>query len=94
MPMNEPERAKPLDAWDEKAALEVFNYLKGNVEGVKPWHLPEGGQIEAMAYIIRRHHFEDGCARELERVAADRPLHPAKWSAKIVRRFTPLERGR
>jgi hypothetical protein len=91
--MNEPERAKPFDTWDEEAALECFNYLKGNIDGARPWELPLGGEIEAMAFIIRRHHFEDGCARELERVAADRPTHPAKWSAKIVRRFTPLERS-
>ena len=91
--MSEPERAKPFDTWDEKAALEVFNYLKGNIEGAKPWHLPLGGEIEAMAFIIRRHHSEDGCAKELERVAAGRPLRSAKWSAKIVRKFTPLERG-
>ena len=57
--MNEPEGTKIFDSWEEKAALEVFNYLKGNVEGSKPWHLPEGGQIEAMAFIIRRHWSEE-----------------------------------
>ena len=64
--MSEPERAKPFNTWEEKAALECFNYLKGNIDGAKPWELPLGGEIEAMAFIIKRHWSEANERKEVQ----------------------------